>query len=124
MAEATSLPDGFEVLEPFVELWSIEGAAQRAQRRLESTESDREAFFNAACELAGPALELLDQKPLDQLDDREQRLMNLMLSLAHVSLAVEIQRDQEDFHAEWAQRVQIIRAPSDYRPGAMGSKVP
>lgn len=116
MSDMTSLPEGFEILEPFVAAWSVEGAANRARLRLESTDSDREAFFNAASELAAAALELLDQKPLDQFDDREQRLMNLMLSLVHVSLAVEVQRDQEALHARGAQRVQITRAPSDYRP--------
>ncbi len=116
MNSAMTLPQGFAVLEPFVDAWSIDSAAQRAQKRLESTGEDREAFFNAAKDLAAPALELLDKKPLEQLDDSEQRLLNLMLSLVHVSLAVEIQGDQEDFHARGARRVQITRAPSDRKP--------
>lgn len=113
MSKATDLPVGFEALEPFVETWSIDGAANRATRRLDSTEADREAFFNAAVDLAAPALELLDRKPLEQFDAREKRLMNLMLTLVHVSLAVEVQGDQEEFHARGARRVEITRAPAD-----------
>ena len=113
MSDVRLLPTGFEALEPFVESWSIEGAADRAQHRLDSTEADRNAFFQAARDLAAPALEMLDGKPLDQFDDSERRLMNLMLSLAHVSLAVEVQRDHEDSHGVWARRVRITRAPSD-----------
>ena len=120
MVGATALPEGFETLEPFVDSWSVEGAANRARRRLESTAADREAFFEAARDLAAPALELLDRKPLDQLDGREQRLMNLMLSLAHVSLAVEVQRDHEEFHARGARHVRITRAPSDHNPDSDG----
>ncbi len=115
MSGVSQLPAGFEALELFVEGWSIEGAANRARRRLDSTEADRDAFFQAARDLAAPALELLDARPLDQFDDREKRLMNLMLSLAHVSLAVEVQRDHEASHAVWARRVGITRAPSDDR---------
>ena len=113
MGNATTLPAGFEALEPFVDSWSIEGAAKRAQRRLDSTAADREAFFEAAAGLAAPALELLDRKPLGELDDSERRLLNLMLSLAHVSLAVEVQRDHEAAHARGARQVRITRAPSD-----------
>ena len=53
------------------------------------------------------------EKPLDQLDEREKRLMNLMLSLAHVSLAVEVQGDDEPKHARSAKYLRITRAPSD-----------
>ena len=40
--------------------------------------------------------------------------MNLMLSLAHVSLAVEIQGDAESHHAGWARFITITRASSDF----------
>ncbi len=113
MTDAISLPEGFEVLEPFVERWAVDGAANRSRLRLDSAPEEREAFFHAASELAAPALELLDRKPLDQLDAAERRLMNLLLSLVHVSLAVEIQGDQEAFHARGARRIRINRAPSD-----------
>ena len=113
-AAGTLLPDGFEALEPFVDSWSVAGAARRARLRLDSAPEEREAFFLAARDLAPAALDYLDQKALDQFDEREERLMNLMLSLAHVSLAVEIQGDAEPHHASWARFITITRASSDF----------
>jgi hypothetical protein len=116
MSGDTQLPPGFEALEPFVAMWSLDRAADRAQRRLDSSAPDREAFFAVASELAAPALEFLDQKPLNAFDECEERLMNLMLSLAHVALAVEIQGDDEPAHAGAARHVTITRAVSDQAP--------
>lgn len=111
-----SLPAGFEALEPFVADWAIEGSAQRMQRRLESTEAQRKAFFEAAKPLLVPALEYLDRKPLHEHDAQERRLMNLMLSFCHVSLAVEIQGDAEPEHAKSARHLKITRSTADARP--------
>jgi hypothetical protein len=116
MSGATSLPAGFERLEPFVPAWAIQGAAARSQRRLNSTADERVAFFEAAKDLAQPALARLDERPLSQHDAAEKRLMDLMLSFAHVALAVETQGDQEPVHAQAARNMRITRAPSDAAP--------
>lgn len=113
---STLLPSGYEALEPFVERWAIEGSANRLQARLDSEESERVAFFTAAVDLVPAALELLDQKPFAQYDDRENRLMNLVLSVAHVSLAVELHRDQEPKHAAMARYISLTRASADDNP--------
>lgn len=112
----TTLPAGFEALEPFVENWAVKGAHNRLQARLNSTEQERVDFFQAGQMLVPTALELLDQKPLAQFNTEEDRLMDLVLSLAHVSLAVEIQRDDEPKHAQAARHMTIVRACSDDRP--------
>lgn len=115
---AHSLPAGFEALEPFVAGWAISGTANRARRRDESTAEERVAFFDAAKGLAGAALSHLDRKPLSQLDEQEQRLMDLMLSFAHIAQAVEIQGDTEERHAKFRPEMQITRAPADAPPAA------
>ncbi len=107
------LPAGFETLEPFAPTWSIAGAANRAERRMSSSEAERVAFFEAAKDLLAPALARLDQKPLDQFDEKEKRLMNLMLTLAHVAFAVEVQGDLEPKHVLGARHMRITRAPAD-----------
>lgn len=107
------LPTGFEALEPFVTDWAIKGAHQRLQRRLDSSQQERENFFNTGKDLVPAALELLDQKPIAAFTPEEDRLMDLVLSLAHVSLAVEIQRDDEPDHAAAARHMTIVRASSD-----------
>lgn len=115
MMGKTTLPEGFSELERFVPDWAVTHSADRAARRLDSTSEEREAFFYAANDLAAPALALLDSKPLAELDEAETRLMQLMLSLAHVALAVEIQGDDEPRHAMGARHMTITRASADPR---------
>jgi hypothetical protein len=109
----TILPTGFEALQEFVEFWAQDSAAKRAHCRDSSTEQQREAFYQAASDLAPKALELLDAKPLNELDDNEQRLMQLILSFGHVAMAVELQREEEAEHARWRPFMQITRTPAD-----------
>lgn len=108
------LPAGFEALAPFVEFWAADTAAERAHCRDSSDEAGRLAFYNAANDLMPKALEYLDQKPLDQFDASEQRLMKLALSFAHVSMAVELLREEEPAHAKNRPYMRITRAPADF----------
>jgi len=112
-ATDTSLPPGFAALEPFVSAWAIAGANDRLRARLSSREADRVAFFDVAKDLLAPALGYLDKKPLAGLNDQDQRLLRLLLSMAHIALAVEIQGDDEPMHAEGARYLTITRAMSD-----------
>jgi hypothetical protein len=107
------LPSGFESLEPFVASWAIDGAVNRAHRRLVSSDPERIAFFNAAKDVVPAALEYLNKKSPDQFDEKEQRLMNLLLSLCHVAQAVEIQGDDEPRHALVRRHMKITRASAD-----------
>jgi hypothetical protein len=110
------LPAGFEALEPFVESWAIDGANNRLLARLDSQESDRVAFFNTGKDLVPAALDLLDKTPLGQFDEKEARLMKLVLSMAHVAPAVEVQKDHEPLHAKYARYITITRASADDNP--------
>jgi hypothetical protein len=110
---AAMLPAGFEVLEPFVARFAIAGTANRAQLRSDSTPQEREAFHAAAKDLIAPALDLLDQKPLRDLDESERRLLNLALSFSHIALAVEIQGPDEARHAKLRDYMRITRSPAD-----------
>lgn len=112
----TSLPPGFEALEPFVGRFAVAGTANRAQLRSDSESEERTAFYEAAKDLVAPALDLLDKKPLDELDEAEQRLLDLCLSFAHIALAVEIQGPDEERHARMRQYMRITRSPA----GAFG----
>jgi len=107
------LPPGFEALEPFVDAWAITGAASRARKRNDSAEAERLAFYEVAKELAPAALDYLDRKPLAEFDEGEKRLMNLMLSLAHVAPTVEALGPAEAQHARDREHLKITRASSD-----------
>jgi hypothetical protein len=107
------LPAGFEALAPFVATWSLASAAARSKQRSDTDEAERLAFYQAALAVLPAALAHLDQKPLALFDDKDQNLMRLMLSLAHVALAVETQAQDEAKHAEVRQFLHITRAMSD-----------
>ncbi|MBW8752920.1 MAG: hypothetical protein JF595_02020 [Sphingomonadales bacterium] len=109
----STLPAGFERLEPFAARFAVAGTANRAQLRGDTSAAEREAFHAAAKDLIAPALDLLDRKPLDALDDSERRLLNLALSFSHIALAVEIQGPDEERHAELRQYMRITRSPAD-----------
>jgi len=109
----TSLPRGFEALEPFVPRFCVAGTANRAELRSASTGEERAAFHEAARDMIAPALDLLDRKPLDQLDPAEQCLLTLCLSFAHIALAVELQGPDEERHAVMREYMRITRSPAD-----------
>ena len=110
---ASRLPGGFELLEPFAENWAVAGAANRAERRHQGSEAERLAFYNATKDRLAEALAYLDKKPLSQFDEKERRLMNLLLGFAHVSLAVEVQGDDEAKHTQNRRHLKITRALAD-----------
>jgi hypothetical protein len=114
MSKASSrLPEGFAPLEPFVDDWAVAGSAARAARRDDTSAAERQVFYQAAREFLEPALTLLDAKPLAKLDAKERRLLDLMLTLAHVSIAVEVQRDFEPKHTVMRRYMRITRTPAD-----------
>lgn len=108
-----SLPAGFEPLEPFVDRFAVSGTAARARLRTQSDAAEREAFFAAAKDLVGPALDQLDRQPLDRLDERERRLLDMALTFAHIALAVEVQGGDEPRHAQMREYMRITRSPAD-----------
>jgi hypothetical protein len=111
------LPAGFEALAPFVKFWAADSAAERAHCRDSSDEASRLAFYNAVKDLVPEGLAYLDAKALNQLDEREQRLMKLILTFAHVSIAVELQREAEPKHARYRPYMRITRTPADQAVG-------
>lgn len=107
------LPPGYETLEPFAARWAIAGSNARALLRGSSTAEERQAFYDAVRDRVGPALDELDRKPLAELTEPEERLLRLLLSFAHVALAVEIQGADEARHTELRAHMPITRSPAD-----------
>jgi hypothetical protein len=110
---SNQLPAGYEVLEPFADYWAVAGTANRGRCRDNSTPAQRKAFYETAKGLVPQALEQLDAKGMDALDDKERRLLDLLCSLAHVTLAVEMLGDAEPRHAQFRQEMRITRSPAD-----------
>jgi hypothetical protein len=118
MSGASTLPAGFESLEPFVLRWATTTLSGRDTRRLESSAEERLAFHAAAQGLLPSAMSYLDTKPLESFDASDRRLMNLMLALIHVALAVEVQAEGEVLHAAGARGLPIVRGHADECPSA------
>lgn len=112
MSEAR-LPDRFAELEPFLARWAVSGTAERARLRGASEADERARFFAAAGPRLDEALDHLDRMALRELPGPERRLMDLMLSLAHVAVAVEVQGEGEAALAPWRERMRIVRSPAD-----------
>lgn len=108
----SALPEGFEALAPFVASWAVSGSAARAARRGASQAEDRAAFYAAGKDLLAPALAYLDAKSLDMFSPADTRLMDMMLSLAHVALAVEALGDDEPRHAVMRAHMRLTRTPA------------
>lgn len=117
---ASILPPGFEALTPFVEQWAAPTLSERDNARLDSTPAERKAFYDAAGAIAPQALDYLNARALGGFDAAERRLMNMVLSLAHVALAVELQGDDEHIHARGARGMPITRGHAD--PARSGKK--
>lgn len=106
------LPKGFEALEPYVGHWAAESIAVRAELRGTSNIAERTAFYDVAAPLAVSALDYLDTRGMAHFDASDKRLMDLMLSFAHVSIAIEIQREDEEAHALARNSMRITFEPS------------
>ncbi len=109
---SAGLPAGYEVLEPFVAQWAVPGTAARARCRDESTPAQRVAFYETAKGLVPAALAALDARGMDALNEQEQRLLDLLCSFAHVTLAVEMLGDAEPRHAQFRREMRITRSPA------------
>lgn len=108
------LPPGFAALEPFAARWAGRGRAARIRQRVKSQPAEREAFYQAARCCLDDALRYLDGRAPDELSGADARLLDLILALAHVSLAVEHQRDAEPAHARVQGRFVIDRTSEDF----------
>lgn len=108
--DTQGLPPGFDALEPFVAQWAIPTLEARVAARGDATADERASFYAIAAELLEPALAYLDGRPCKLPDERDRRLMHLMLSLAHVALAEEVQRDEESMHTELRSFMPISRS--------------
>lgn len=85
----STLPSGFQDLEPFVARWSLATERERHATRLASEMDDLQAFYDALQPRMEALVDHLNTRDLGALDVAEQRLLQLGLSYIEASLAVE-----------------------------------
>ncbi|RDI56110.1 hypothetical protein [Nocardia mexicana] len=87
---ATLLPKEFADLEPFAETWCLASESERYARRLASTMTEMQSFYDAITPRAEAALAYCDGFALDDLPDEVQHLLYLLYSMITVSFPVEV----------------------------------
>jgi hypothetical protein len=85
------LPPEFADLEPFGD-WCLATEAERYGKRLGSSMTELQAFYDAALPRLDAAIAFLDELPFDDLPEDAMRLLWLCYSLINVSFPVEVWR--------------------------------
>jgi hypothetical protein len=85
----TQLPSGFSDLERFAD-WMLSTSVERNSKRLRSSMDEINALYNALLPKLEEILAYLDKFSLEEMPQDAQRLLFLSLSLAEVSIAVEL----------------------------------
>ncbi|NQV21581.1 MAG: hypothetical protein HQ511_09215 [Rhodospirillales bacterium] len=84
------LPEGFEDLEPFVAQWVLPTSTARSRKRHATPMDEIHAFYDAVQPRLKEVLTHLNTVPYaDDMPDDERRLLELTLSLAEITTAVE-----------------------------------
>jgi len=85
----TQLPQGFSDLEQFVE-WALPSSTERNRKRRASSMDEINPFYDAMLPRLEQILAYLDQFSLREMPQDARRLLYLSLSLAEVTIAVEL----------------------------------
>lgn len=111
--EASLLPPGFALLEPFLADWALPDAQARMARRQASRIEDIRRFYDAILPLGEAALAYLRGHALGALPPQGERLLKLMLALAEVAPAVEWYNDPMVFDGFPIERIRYLRQIPD-----------
>jgi hypothetical protein len=114
VTDETSLPHGFEDLEPFVACWAGEDPQIRWDRRATAPMAEIRAFYDAMVERADAALAHLQAFDLNAMPAPEARLMRLVLSLAHAAMAVELHGQPRALHSPWPHGIKLVEGPRPF----------
>jgi hypothetical protein len=83
------LPTEFADLQPY-ETWALATEPERYAKRLASSMSEMQAFYDAGFPRMQDALDFCGDTPLEDLSEDERTLIRLMQSVIMVSFPVEV----------------------------------
>ena len=86
------LPAEFAGLEPFAPAWCQASEPERLAKRMSSTMTEMQAFYDAIVPRAEEVIAHLDTFSLDALPEEEEHLLHLVYSMIQVSFPVECWR--------------------------------
>jgi hypothetical protein len=84
------LPAEFADLEPWAAIWSLPSLNQRHDQRMASTMAELQEFYDVMLPRIEPAIEHLNQFPVDDLPDDARNLFWLLCSVSMMSFAVDV----------------------------------
>ncbi|WP_159872202.1 hypothetical protein [Novosphingobium sp. 9U] len=105
---AAQLLPAFAALEPFVDYWAVPGTQARRERREAASMAEISAFYTAMLEVARDAIRHLEGRALDELPPEDVRLMELLLALAHASMATELHGQPRAPHTPYPHDVRLV----------------
>ena len=108
----TILPEGFVALEPFQAYWGAPTTQLRRERREAASMTEITAFYEVMLEHAPAAMKHLEAFALDGMPPESARLMELVLMLAHVSMATELHGQPRAPHTPYPHGVRLVRGPT------------
>lgn len=85
---AAKLPPEFSDLEPFSD-WCLPTEPQRYDKRLNTSMTEMQAFYDAITPRAEEAIAFCDKFSLDDLPDDVENVMHLLYSMIMVSFPIE-----------------------------------
>ncbi len=106
MATANKLPTEFADLEPYLD-WDLATEPERYAKRLASTMTEMQGFYDVAFPRMNDMIAYCDQYPLDDLPGDAKTLMHMMQSLIMVSFPIEAWKQPRvpDSGAAWMENI-------------------
>ena len=108
-----SLPAPFAALEPYVQAWALQHADARLRKRMQSSMTELDAFYQAILPHLEAALLYLDEFEFGKLPVAQRRLHWLTLAAAEAALSVEIYRAPSLPMAPDISRFQVVHTNMD-----------
>src|SRR5579862_9239326 len=89
MPMSAKLPEEFADLEPWARDWSLPTATQRYAKRLASSMTEMQRFYDAITPRAEAAIAYCDRFQLDAMPEDALNLLHLLYAMINVSFPVE-----------------------------------
>ena len=113
-ATRSTLPAGFEELQPYMARWVRDSNDERRETRSNAEMGDIVSFYDAITARAPEAIAYVEKYPLDGMPADVENLFKLLLAMNHAAIAVEMHGQPRAVDSSWPSAVRITRGPQPY----------
>lgn len=107
------LPEGFEDLEPFLDHWCTRTSHERWIIRANTPYRQLVDFYETMHDRAEEATKYLEQFPLHEMSEPANNLFQLLLSMCHAAVGVEIHQSS---HIRNAPEKHSLKITTGFQP--------